>query len=41
MKKNNFNGDDEVRPRRRYDGFTVTEAPVIERRDLILLHLII
>ncbi len=31
MKKNNFNGDDEVRPRRRYDGFTVTEAPVIER----------
>jgi hypothetical protein len=31
MKKNNFNGDDEVRPKRRYDGFTVTEAPVIER----------
>ena len=31
MKKNNFNGDDEFRPHRRYDGFTVTEAPVIPR----------
>ena len=31
MKKNNFNGDDEFRPTRKYDGFTVTEAPVIER----------
>ena len=31
MKKNNFNGDDEYRPIRKYDGFTVTEAPVIER----------
>jgi hypothetical protein len=31
MKKNNFNGDDEYRPTRRYDGFTVTEAPVIQR----------
>jgi len=31
MKKNNFNGDLEYRPHRRYDGFTVTEAPVIER----------
>ena len=31
MKKNNFNGDDEFRPPRKYDGFTVTEAPVIER----------
>ena len=31
MKKNNFNGDDEYRPTRKYDGFTVTEAPVIQR----------
>ena len=31
MKKNNFNGDDDFRPTRKYDGFTVTEAPVIER----------
>ena len=31
MKRNNFNGDDEYRPIRKYDGFTVTEAPVIER----------
>ena len=31
MKKNNFNGDDDFRPPRRYDGFTVTEAPVIQR----------
>ena len=31
MKKNNFNGDDDFRPIRRYDGFTVTEAPVIQR----------
>ena len=31
MKKNNFNGDDDFKPIRRYDGFTVTEAPVIER----------
>ena len=31
MKKNNFNGDDEYRPIRKYDGFTVTEAPVIQR----------
>ena len=31
MKKNNFNGDDEFRPIKKYDGFTVTEAPVIER----------
>ena len=31
MKKNNFNGDDEFRPSRKYDGFTVTEAPVIQR----------
>jgi len=31
MKKNNFNGDDEFRPTRKYDGFTVTEAPVIQR----------
>ena len=31
MKKNNFNGDDEYRPPRRYDGFTVTEAPVVPR----------
>ena len=31
MKKNNFNGDDEIKPQRRYDGFTVTEAPVIQR----------
>ena len=31
MKKNNFNGDDDFKPVRRYDGFTVTEAPVIQR----------
>ena len=31
MKKNNFNGDDDFRPTRKYDGFTVTEAPVIQR----------
>ena len=31
MKKNNFNGDNDLRPPRRYDGFTVTEAPVVER----------
>ena len=31
MKKNNFNGDDDFRPTRKYDGFTVTEAPAIQR----------
>ena len=32
MKKNNFNGEnDNIKPYRRYDGFTVTEAPVIKR----------
>jgi hypothetical protein len=32
MKKNNFNGDDdEFRPPKRYDGFTATDAPVIQR----------
>jgi len=31
MKNNNFNEVDEFRPTRKYDGFTVTEAPIIER----------
>ena len=32
MKKNNFNENyDDIRPKRKYDGFTVSECPVIEK----------
>ena len=31
MKKNNFNDNDYLKPKRKYDGFTVSEAPVIEK----------
>ena len=31
MKKNNFNEFDDVRPKRKYDGFTVSECPVIDK----------
>ena len=30
MKKNNFNENDDWRPKRKYDGFTVSEAPIID-----------
>ena len=31
MKRNNFNEDDNIRPKRKYDGFTVSECPVIDK----------
>ena len=31
MKKNNFNENDDFRPKRKYDGFTVSEAPIIDK----------
>ena len=31
MKKNNFNENDYLKPKRKYDGFTVNEAPTIEK----------
>jgi len=31
MKKNNFNEFDDIRPKRKYDGFTVSECPVIDK----------
>ena len=31
MKKNNYNENDDIRSKRKYDGFTVSECPVIEK----------
>ena len=31
MKKNNFNENDNWKPKRKYDGFTVSEAPIIQK----------